>query len=53
MQQTLAIGLCIEHGDDEETVARTVGVITGMGAGAVTKYANDVIEITYSKNNCS
>ena len=40
--ETLAIGLCVEHGDDEEAVARTVGVIAGMGAGAVTKYANGV-----------
>ncbi len=42
---SLAIALCIEHGDDEEAVARTVGVIAGMGAGAVVKYADEIVEL--------
>ncbi len=36
--------MCVEHGDDEEAVARTVGVIAGVGLGAVSKYADDVAE---------
>ena len=43
---SLAIGLCVEHGDDEEAVARTVGVIAGVGLGAVSKYADDVADLT-------
>lgn len=38
------ISLCVEHGDDEEAIVRTVGVIAGMGAGAVVKYADEVAE---------
>ena len=39
---SLAIGICIEHGDDEEAVMRTIGVIAGAGLGAVSKYADDI-----------
>jgi len=45
--ETLAIGLCVEHGDDEEAIARTVGVIAGMGTGAVSKYADEMIGGSY------
>ena len=44
--ETLAIGLCVEHGDDEEAIARTVGVIAGVGLGTVSKYADDVVDLT-------
>lgn len=43
---SLAIGLCVEHGDDEEAITRTVGVIAGVGLGAVSKYADDVADLT-------
>ncbi len=43
---SLAIGLCVEHGDDEEAIVRTVGVIAGVGLGAVSKYADDVADLT-------
>lgn len=42
--ETLAIGLCVEHGDDEEAIVRTVGVIAGVGLGAVSKYADDLAD---------
>ena len=38
--------MCVEHGDDEEAIARTVGVIAGVGLGAVSKYADDVADLT-------
>ena len=48
---SLAIGICIEHGDDEEAVFRTVGVIAGAGLGAASKYADDVRRnLTWIKN---
>lgn len=40
--EPLAIGLCVEHGDDEEAVFRTVGVIAGTSFGALGKYGNEV-----------
>ena len=42
---SLAIGICIEHGDDEEAVMRTIGVIAGAGLGAVSKYADEVADL--------
>lgn len=45
--ETLAIALCVEHGDDEEAVARTVGVIAGAGLGAVSKYTDKMIGGSY------
>ena len=36
---------CVEHGDDEEAVFRTVGVIAGTGLGAVSKYTDELAEL--------
>ena len=43
---SLAIGLCVEHGDDEEAIARTVGVIAGAGLGALGKYGDEITKNT-------
>lgn len=39
------ISLCVEHGDDEEAVARTVGVMSGVGLGAIGKYGDEIVSI--------
>jgi len=36
--ETLAIALCVELGDDEEAIVRTVGVIAGTSFGACNNY---------------
>ena len=33
--ETLAIALCVEHGDDEEAIVRTVSVIAGTSFGTL------------------
>ena len=49
--ETLAIGLCVEHGDDEEAIARTVGVIAGTSFGALGKYGDEIVEMSADYSN--
>ena len=40
------ISLCVEHGDDEEAVARTVGVIAGTSFGVLGKYSDEIAKLS-------
>ena len=49
--ETLAIALCVEHGDDEEAQQRIVAMAMDgafESLGAVTKYADEVTGLTYA-----
>ena len=43
--------MCVEHGDDEEAIARTVGVIAGTSFGALGKYGDEIVEMSADYSN--